>query len=417
MSLDNFFALPATSKKRDRRKKTASKANANSTANVTVIAASQADNEHEEAEHETEQAATECEADPEDVNLQRDDILVERVTTNIAEMLDAKLAAVVKPVTEMSGRSPAQNTQSKSARSLNNTLEEIGLILGLESLLGSEQLWPVLLGVTVLPTVLQMTLLPFCPESPRFLYIIRCQEHHAKSALRRLTGRLEVSEDLAEMKEEKRKMDMERKASIAELFRSPMYQQPIIISILLQLSQQLSGINAIFYYSTDIFKKAGVENPVYATIGAGAVNCAFTIVSETVPSMSYLSMMAIFGFVAFFEVGPGPIPWFFVAELFSQGPRPAAMAVAGCSNWTANFLIGMGFQYVANLCGPYVFLIFALLLLLFLVFTFFRVPETRGKTFDQISATFHNHPQNMMDMDQGKHSTELDYLGSDGTEN
>ncbi|KAL1270876.1 hypothetical protein QQF64_029892 [Cirrhinus molitorella] len=63
--------------------------------------------------------------------------------------------------------------------------------------------------------------------------------------LRRLTGRLEVSEDLAEMKEEKRKMDMERKVSIAELFRSPLYQQPIIISILLQLSQQLSGINAV----------------------------------------------------------------------------------------------------------------------------------------------------------------------------
>lgn len=63
--------------------------------------------------------------------------------------------------------------------------------------------------------------------------------------------------------------------------------------------------------------------------------------------MSSISMMAIFGFVAFFEVGPGPIPWFFVAELFSQGPRPAAMAVAGCSNWTANFIIGMGFQYVA----------------------------------------------------------------------
>lgn len=58
-------------------------------------------------------------------------------------------------------------------------------------------------------------------------------------------------------------------------------------------------------------------------------------------------MLSIFGFVAFFEVGPGPIPWFFVAELFSQGPRPAAMAVAGFSNWTANFIIGMCFQYVA----------------------------------------------------------------------
>lgn len=55
-----------------------------------------------------------------------------------------------------------------------------GQILGLESLLGSEDLWPVLLGLTVVPTVLQMGLLPFCPESPRFLYIIRCQEHQAK---------------------------------------------------------------------------------------------------------------------------------------------------------------------------------------------------------------------------------------------
>lgn len=57
-------------------------------------------------------------------------------------------------------------------------------ILGLESLLGSEDLWPVLLGLTVVPTVLQMALLPFCPESPRFLYIVRCQEHHAKSGER-----------------------------------------------------------------------------------------------------------------------------------------------------------------------------------------------------------------------------------------
>lgn len=63
--------------------------------------------------------------------------------------------------------------------------------------------------------------------------------------------------------------------------------------------------------------------------------------------MSYVSIVAIFGFVAFFEIGPGPIPWFIVAELFSQGPRPAAVAVASFSNWTCNFIIGMGFQYIA----------------------------------------------------------------------
>ncbi|XP_061922163.1 solute carrier family 2, facilitated glucose transporter member 4-like [Entelurus aequoreus] len=137
---------------------------------------------------------------------------------------------------------------------------------------------------------------------------------------------------------------------------------------------------------------------------------------DSVPSMSYVSMLAIFGFVAFFEVGPGPIPWFFVAELFSQGPRPAAMAVAGCSNWTANFLVGMCFQYIADLCGPYVFLIFAGLLLFFLVFTFFRVPETRGKTFDQIATNFLQHSDGMMDMNMDKTSTELDYLGDEITD-
>lgn len=64
---------------------------------------------------------------------------------------------------------------------------------------------------------------------------------------------------------------------------------------------------------------------------------------KTNESLSYLAIVAVFGFVASFEMGPGPIPWFIVAELFSQGPRPAAMAISGFSNWTANFLVGLTF--------------------------------------------------------------------------
>uniref|UniRef100_A0A674K5W2 Solute carrier family 2, facilitated glucose transporter member 4 n=1 Tax=Terrapene triunguis TaxID=2587831 RepID=A0A674K5W2_9SAUR len=199
----------------------------------------------------------------------------------------------------------------------------------------------------------------------------------------------------------------------------------------------------IFYYSTSIFESAGLEQPVFATIGAGAINAAFTIVSlflveragrrtlhlvglggmmvcavvmtvalvylDRVPAMSYISMVAIFGFVAFFEIGPGPIPWFIVAELFSQGPRPAAMAVAGSCNWTCNFIVGMAFQSMADACGPYVFLIFAALLLGFFLFTYFKVPETRGRTFDQIAAAFRRTPS-LLDHEI-KPSTELDCLG------
>nr|XP_021525850.1 solute carrier family 2, facilitated glucose transporter member 3-like [Aotus nancymaae] len=104
--------------------------------------------------------------------------------------------------------------------------------------------------------------------------------------------------------------------------------------------------------------------------------------------MSFVCIGAILVFVAFFEIGPGPIPWFIVAELFSQGPRPAAMAVAGCSNWTSNFLVGLLFPSAAYYLGPYVFIIFTGFLVTFLIFTFFKVPETRGRTFEDITRAF-----------------------------
>uniref|UniRef100_UPI00398E48CE solute carrier family 2, facilitated glucose transporter member 1-like n=1 Tax=Pristiophorus japonicus TaxID=55135 RepID=UPI00398E48CE len=256
----------------------------------------------------------------------------------------------------------------------------IAQIFGLQALLGTANLWPLLLGFTAFPSLVQCGLLLCCPKSPRFLLINCNEEEEARTILQKLWGVTDVDKDIQEMKEESRKMSLEKRVTIAELFRSPIYRQPLIISVVIHLSQQFSGINAVFYYSTDIFTKAEVSQPIYATIGTGIVNTAFTVVSlflvekvgrrtlhliglagmavcallmtialgllDKVPNMSYLSIVAIFGFVAFFEVGPGPIPWFIVAELFSQGPRPAAVAVAGCSNWTANFLVGMFFPLV-----------------------------------------------------------------------
>uniref|UniRef100_A0A3Q3XMQ7 Major facilitator superfamily (MFS) profile domain-containing protein n=1 Tax=Mola mola TaxID=94237 RepID=A0A3Q3XMQ7_MOLML len=312
-----------------------------------------------------------------------------------------------------------------SIRGALGTLHQLGVvigiliaqILGIESIMGNASMWPLLLGFTLLPAVLQCVLLPLCPESPRYLLINCNEESKAHSTLIKLRGSDEVSEDMQEMKDESQQMMREKKVTIPELFRSPMYRQPILVAIMLQLSQQLSGINAVFYYSTGIFERAGVSQPIYATIGAGVVNTVFTVVSLFLVErmgrrplhliglmgmavsavfltvamllwMSYVSIVAIFSFVAFFEIGPGPIPWFIVAELFSQGPRPAAMAVAGFSNWSANFLVGMSFKYVEQLCGPYVFIIFTVLLLGFFLFTYLKVPETKGKSFDEIAAGF-----------------------------
>lgn len=339
-----------------------------------------------------------------------------------------------------------------SLRGALGTLHQLGIVLGIliaqvfgmEAVMGNDDLWPLLLGFIFIPAIIQCVLLPLCPKSPRFLLINKNEENKAKSVLKKLRGTTDVSADMQEMKEESRQMMREKKVTILELFRSPLYRQPLLIAVILQLSQQLSGINAVFYYSTRIFEKAGVEQPVYATIGAGVVNTAFTVVSlfvveragrrslhllgllgmagsavlmtialallEQLKWMSYLSIVAIFAFVAFFEIGPGPIPWFIVAELFSQGPRPSAIAVAGFSNWTANFIVGMGFQYIEELTGPYVFVIFTVLLLVFFVFTYFKVPETKGRTFDQIAASFRQTAASGAE----KHSPEeLNSLGAD----
>ncbi|XP_043925991.1 solute carrier family 2, facilitated glucose transporter member 2 [Protopterus annectens] len=319
----------------------------------------------------------------------------------------------------------------------------ISQIIGLKFLLGTETLWPLLLALSGVPSILQIILLFFCPESPRYLYIKCGKKEAAIRSLKRLKGNCDAEKDLKEMEKEKNEAAKEKKVSIIQLFRSPNYLQPIIVSMMLHSAQQFSGINAIFYYSTSIFEKAGIAQPVYATIGIGAVNTVATVASiflvekagrrclflaglsgmtvcsavmtlglalqSTIPWMSYISMSAIFLFVILFEIGLGPIPWFIVAELFSQGARPAAMALAGFCNWTCNFIVGMCFQYVAELCGPYVFIIFAVLLLGFTIFTYFKVPETKGKTFEEIAAEFKR--KKHFSTIVSKTETEMEYLG------
>ncbi|XP_039720961.1 solute carrier family 2, facilitated glucose transporter member 2 [Pteropus medius] len=298
----------------------------------------------------------------------------------------------------------------------------VSQIVGLDFILGNHELWHILLGLSAVPTVLQSLMLFFCPESPRYLYIKLDEEEKAKQSLKRLRGGADITKDITEMRNEREEAIREQKVSIIQLFTNSSYRQPILVSLLLHLTQQFSGINGIFYYSTSIFQTAGVSQPVYATIGVGAINTVFTAISvflvekagrrslfligmsgmffcaifmsvglvllNKLSWMSYVSMIAVFLFVSFFEIGPGPIPWFMVAEFFSQGSRSAAMAVAAFTNWTCNFLIALCFPYIADFCGPYVFFIFAGAMFVFTLFTFFKVPETKGKSFEEIAAEF-----------------------------
>ncbi|XP_055701506.1 glucose transporter type 1 isoform X2 [Phlebotomus papatasi] len=297
-------------------------------------------------------------------------------------------------------------------------------VLGIEQILGTNDGWPVLLGLAICPAVLQLLLLPVCPESPRYLLITKQWEEEARKALRRLRASNQVEEDIEEMRAEERAQQAESHISTMELICSPTLRAPLIIGIVMQLSQQLSGINAVFYYSTSLFMSSGLteESAKFATIGIGAIMVVMTLVSiplmdrtgrrtlhlyglggmfifsifitisflikEMIDWMSYLSVVSTLAFVVFFAVGPGSIPWMITAELFSQGPRPSAMAIAVLVNWMANFVVGIGFPSLKTALENYTFLPFSVFLAIFWIFTYKKVPETKNKTFEEILALF-----------------------------
>lgn len=118
-------------------------------------------------------------------------------------------------------------------------------VLGIEQILGTNEGWPLLLGLAVCPALLQLVLLPVCPESPRYLLITKQWEEEARKALRRLRASNQVEEDIEEMRAEERAQQAEASISMMELICSPTLRSPLIIGVVMQLSQQLSGINAV----------------------------------------------------------------------------------------------------------------------------------------------------------------------------
>merc|ERR1719391_1938255 len=226
------------------------------------------------------------------------------------------------------------------------------------------------------------------------------------------------------MKQEQESMKLVPKVTLKEMLVNGSLRKPLIIAMMMMLAQQLSGINCAIFYSTSIFEKAGLDpaQSQSATLGMGAMNVAMTFVSlaliekagrkvlmlaglsamlvmttlllaslltyATVPAMSYLAIVAVILFVVGFATGPGSIPWFFVTELFAQSGRPTATSIAVAVNWSANFLVGLGFPPLQEVLGAYVFVIFMVIQLAFIVYVYLFVPETKNRTTEEITARF-----------------------------
>uniref|UniRef100_A0A3Q1MSX8 Solute carrier family 2, facilitated glucose transporter member 5 n=1 Tax=Bos taurus TaxID=9913 RepID=A0A3Q1MSX8_BOVIN len=292
----------------------------------------------------------------------------------------------------------------------------VAQIFGLRSLLANEEGWPILLGLTGIPAVLQLLFLPFFPESPRYLLIQKKDEAAAKSALRRLRGWHDVDAEIEEILEEDRAEKAVGFISVLKLFKMRSLRWQVISIIVLMAGQQLSGVNAIYYYADQIYLSAGVneDDVQYVTAGTGAVNVLITVCAIFVVELMGRRFLLLLGFSVCFTAccvltgalalqvrkaepgvevsypcsSPGPIPALLVTEIFLQSSRPAAYMVAGTVHWLSNFTVGLVFPFIQVGLGAYSFVIFAVICLLTTVYIFLIIPETKSKTFIEINRIF-----------------------------
>ncbi|KAE8293346.1 Solute carrier family 2, facilitated glucose transporter member 5 [Larimichthys crocea] len=263
-------------------------------------------------------------------------------------------------------------------------------VLGIRNILGNSTGWPLMLGLTGIPALIELMLLPFFPESPRYMLIQRGDEKTAKKALQRLRGWDDVDAELSEMRLENLSERAEGHLSVLSLLSQRSLRWQLVSIIIMNMGQQLSGVNAIYYYADSIYATAGVkQNDIqYVTVGTGAVNVFMTIAAETVTWMPYTSIACVIIYVIGHAIGPSPIPYVVTTEMFRQSARPAAFMVAGSVHWLSNFTVGLVFPFLERGLGSYSFIIFSFICLVTLVYIWLVVPETKNKTFLEICQMF-----------------------------
>lgn len=269
-------------------------------------------------------------------------------------------------------------------------------------------------GLGVFPALLLFILLRFVLESPRWLWQ-KGRSGEAVAVFEKLGLQDEAIELTTAQNTAQNAADQ---GSLRELF-SKTLRRPLLIALVLAVFAQLSGINAIMYYSTKIFQSAGVgiQNAFYSSVVIGFINLLFTIIamlfvdrmgrrSLLLPG-TFIQFVALAGvsflfyqqyngplllvfilvFIAAFASAMGPLPWIICSELFPTRIRGRAMSLATFALWSACYLVAQTFPYLngSSSVGPVgTFGIFAGCSLFSFLFAFFLIPETKGKTLEEI---------------------------------
>lgn len=269
--------------------------------------------------------------------------------------------------------------------------------------------WRFMFASEAIPALLFFILLFYVPETPRYL-ASREQEDKAFSVLSKINASKEQAKTvLTEIKE-----SLNETATTGKLFSYG--KTVIIVGILLSVFQQFIGINVALYYAPRIFESmgAGQNASMLQTVVMGIVNVIFTIVAiRTVDrwgrkpllmvgsigmaigmfGVAALAQGEMFGvwtlvfiifYTASFMMSWGPICWVLLSEIFPNKIRGQAMAFAVAAQWAANFLISSTYPSMMDFSGPLTYGFYGLMSILSAIFVWKMVPETKGKSLEQL---------------------------------
>lgn len=307
--------------------------------------------------------------------------------------------------------------QSRGALvSLNQLLVTVGILLAYAvSLYYAEKSdWRDMFLFGIFPAILQGIGLFFIPESPSWLL-----EQGKSARAEKILHRIRIAPAETKLAKAKKKEDGPSKTSWKELLK-PSIRKSFLVGIGVSVFQQITGINTVIYYAPKIFQLAGystAQQAIQATLIVGGVNVFMTVLSLWLIDrlgrrllmlgglVGMTASLAILGFsfsstsleieaaalgglivyVAFFAVSLGPCAWLIISEIFPQGIRGRAMGIAVFANWLCNYIVSLTFLSMLEVLGNgQTFWLYAAICLLGLWFVYKMVPETKGKTLDEI---------------------------------
>ncbi|KAK9735385.1 hypothetical protein RND81_04G202800 [Saponaria officinalis] len=289
-------------------------------------------------------------------------------------------------------------------------------------LLGTIIQWRTLALIGASPCILQLVGLFFIPESPRWL-AKNCRWQECEDVLKCLRGHhADISAEAADIREYIENIQYLSQAKFSDLFRKE-YARSLTVGVGLMILQQFGGVNAIAFYASSIFESAGfssrvgilalvalqVPMTVLSTLlmdKAGRrpllmVSAAGTCVGCFLAGLSFLfqdihkwnggaPVLALVGVLMFsgsFSLGMGGVPWVIMSEIFPINVKGVAGSLVTVVNWVGSWIISFGFNFLMSWSAPGTFFIFCIICGSTVVFVAMLVPETKGRSLEEIQAS------------------------------